>query len=438
MYKPRLHAMVTVITALACGLLALPAAADSQVRIVRLSDVQGRVQIDKNSGFGFENAFTNLPVTQGIQLRTGSNGRAEVEFEDGSTLRVTPNTTVEFSKLAVNDAGKHISTVDLVEGRVYANWLGKSGDELTLNFSREKLELSQPAHVRVASSSNRAEVASFKNDVEVSGPLGTVKVEKKKMVDFDVDENDKSAAAKNLETDPYDDWDKQSIEYHDQYAKNNSAANGYGASDLNYYGSYSNVPGFGAMWQPYFTGVGWNPFMDGAWSWYPGMGYMWASAYPWGWMPYYYGNWAYAPGFGWGWQPGTGIGAGAGWHGGVHYVGAVEGFRPPMVPTGTTSTVVVGKGGPVLTNVPVMHTMISKGSAGLGIPRGSYGDLHHLSTQVAKTGSVEVHAAPQFAATSVRAPSSFGGQGAGAFEGTGHASGASVGHATSSGGHTGH
>src|ERR1700691_4208532 len=160
MYKPRFHAMV--MTALACALLALPAAADSQARIVRLSDVQGRVQIDKNSGLGFENAFANLPVTQGIQLRTGANGRAEVEFEDGSTLRVTPNTTIEFSKLAVNDAGKHISTVELIDGRAYVNWLGKSGDEFTLNFSHEKVELSQPAHFRAASSSNLAEIASFK------------------------------------------------------------------------------------------------------------------------------------------------------------------------------------------------------------------------------------------------------------------------------------
>ena len=69
-----------------------------------------------------------------------------------------------------------------------------------------------------------------------------------------------------------------------------------GFSDLNYYGGYTNFPGYGMLWQPYFTGVGWNPFMDGAWSFYPGMGYMWASAYPWGWMPYYYGNWLYAPG----------------------------------------------------------------------------------------------------------------------------------------------
>ena len=70
-------------------------------------------------------------------------------------------------------------------------------------------------------------------------------------------------------------------------------------SDMNYYGAYSNVPGFGMMWQPYFTGVGWNPFMDGAWSWYPGFGYMFASAYPWGWMPYRYGSWMSVPGMGW-------------------------------------------------------------------------------------------------------------------------------------------
>ncbi len=74
---------------------------------------------------------------------------------------------------------------------------------------------------------------------------------------------------------------------------------------MNYYGAYSNVPGFGMMWQPYFTGVGWDPFMDGAWGFYPGVGYMFASAYPWGWLPYRYGSWAFAPGFGWGWQPGN-------------------------------------------------------------------------------------------------------------------------------------
>src|SRR5580698_6843197 len=104
MNKPRFHAMVVM--AIACALCALPAAADSQARIVRLSDVQGTVQINKNTGLGFERAFLNLPITQGAQLRTRDNGRAEIEFEDGSTIRLTPNTTVEFSTLGLNDGGK--------------------------------------------------------------------------------------------------------------------------------------------------------------------------------------------------------------------------------------------------------------------------------------------------------------------------------------------
>jgi uncharacterized protein DUF6600/FecR-like protein len=439
MYKPRIYAIVYAIVvysiagmALAGVLSALPALAESQARIVRLSDVKGTVQIDKNSGLGFESAFANLPITQGTQLRTRDNGRAEIEFEDGSTLRIIPNTTLEFSRLGLSDEGKRISAIKLVEGRAYVNWVGKSGDEFTLNFSQERVSLGPAAHFRVDSSSSLSEVASLKNDLEVLGPSGAVKVGKNKIVSFDAEDNDRSALAKDIEEDPYDQWDEQSIEYHDQHAKNNSTPYGYGSSDLSYYGAYSNVPGYGTLWQPYFVGSGWDPFMDGAWSWYPGMGYMWASAYPWGWMPYYYGNWMNVPGYGWGWQPG-GWGT---WKGGIHYVGAaIAGFRPPVVPTGTVSAVVVGKGGPVVTERPSMQAVIRSGSAGLGIPRGSYENLHHLNTQVAKTGFVEVHAAPAFAASSPAGGYGYGTANSTGFGGVGHASGGSMGHASGGGGH---
>jgi len=395
MCKPGFHAIV--LAALAGALLALPAWADSQVRIVRLSDVHGMVQIDKNSGLGFENAFANLPITQGTQLRARANGRAEIEFEDGSTVRITPGTTIEFSQLGSSDTGARVSRLTLVEGRMYVNWLGKGGDGFTLNFSQEKVDLRQTAHFRAAISSSSSEIASFKNELEVFSPSGMVKVGKKKMVTFGTGENDKPTLAKNFEEDPYDEWDKQSIEYHDQYSKNNSTPYGYGYSDLSYYGSYSNLPGYGMLWQPYLAGAGWNPFMDGAWSWYPGMGYMWASAYPWGWMPFYYGNWTYAPGFGWGWQPG----GWNTWHGGIHYVGAtIAGFHAPVAPTGTVNTVVVGKGGTVPTHAPTAPIVLKSGTAGLGVARGAYGNLRHLNSQVAKSGSVELHPAPQFSATS--------------------------------------
>ena len=416
-----------------CALLALPAAAGSQARIVRLSDVQGGVQIDKNAGLGFESAFANLPITQGTQLRTRENGRAEIEFEDGSTVRVTPNTTVDFSTLGSSDGGKRTSAIDLVEGKVYINWLGKSGDELTLKFSHERVELKQAAHFRVASSPSTAEVASFKNELEVVGPSGTTKVGKKKVVSFDVNSDDSATLAKKFENDPYDEWDKQAVEYHDQYSKNNSTPYGYGYSDLSYYGGYNNVAGYGTLWQPFFAGAGWNPYMDGAWSWYPGMGFMWASAYPWGWMPYYYGNWMFVPGFGWGWQPG----GWNTWRGGIHYVGAAAvGFRPPVTPSATVSTVVVGRGGPIATKAQPMRTIVMNGSAGLALPRGSVSNLHQLNEQVARTGSVQLHAAPAFAASSHVGSYGYSGP-AHAMGSVGHASKASAGHAAGGGGHTG-
>jgi hypothetical protein len=395
MYKPKIHAVTLAV--FVCALVALPAAADSQARIVRLSDVQGGVQINKNSGLGFENAFLNLPVTQGTQLRTRGNGRTEIEFEDGSTLRLAPNSTVVFSTLGLSDSGKRFSAVHLVEGLAYVNWLGKSGDGFTLNFSREKIELARPAHFRVASSSGKTEVANFKGELEVAGPDGVAtKLEKKKMVTFEAD-NDQPTVAKNANHLPADEWDSDSNTYHDQYARNNSTPLGYGVSDLNYYGSYNNVAGFGSLWQPYFTGVGWNPFMDGAWSWYPGMGFMWASAYPWGWMPYYYGNWVYAPGFGWGWQPG----GFSSWNGGIHYLGAVSGFQAPAVPRGTVNAVVVGRSAAALASAQTNLTL-KNGSAGLGVPRGSLTDMHHLNSQVAKAGFVQFSGVRQFSATSPR------------------------------------
>jgi hypothetical protein len=359
------------------------------------------VQINKNTGLGFEKAFVNLPITEGAQLRTGSTGRAEIEFEDGSSIRLAPNTSVDFTKLSLADAGKRISQLNLVDGMAYVNWLGK--DDFSLNFSHESVSLDHAAHFRVDTSSEVANVAVFKGDVEVESPSGKVNVAKKKTASFDAD---KYTLANKVPEEPLDSWDKESIDYHNQYAKNNSASPyGYGLADLNYYGAYSNVPGYGMMWQPYFTGVGWDPFMDGAWSFYPGFGYMFASAYPWGWMPYRYGNWMFIPGMGWMWQPG-------GWNTWL----AVPRYTPTtfarvnLVPpvAGTTRTVVVGRA--ATNSLFSSRTVVDKGSAGMGIPRGSLGNLGHLNHQVAKSGSAEVRPAPQFSATPTgRASASSGG-----------------------------
>ena len=70
----------------------------SKVRIVRLSQVRGSVQIDRSDGRGYERGIANLPIVEHNQVRTGV-GIAEVEFEDNSSLRLAPNSVVEFPRL---------------------------------------------------------------------------------------------------------------------------------------------------------------------------------------------------------------------------------------------------------------------------------------------------------------------------------------------------
>ena len=47
----------------------------SKVRIVRLSEIKGSVQLDRNAGRGFELAMANLPIVENSRLQTGASHR---------------------------------------------------------------------------------------------------------------------------------------------------------------------------------------------------------------------------------------------------------------------------------------------------------------------------------------------------------------------------
>jgi len=373
-----------VLTALTGALLATAAFAESKARIVRLSDVEGTVKMDRGDGDGFAKAFLNMPVIEGAKLKTGADSRAEVEFEDGSVLHVPSNTDIAFPHLALGDDGQKLSTVELMAGKVYVNVRGKKGNRFTLDFGRQSVTLTEPAHFRLDYGMTEATLAVFQGDVRVTGPYGEVEISKKHSATFDLANNDTYAMAKNFEEDPEDEWDRQQSDYHDRYASNHSydpsSPYSYGISDLNYYGNYMTVPGYGWVWQPYFVNAAWSPFQDGAWMWYPQYGYMWVSAYPWGWMPYRYGNWAFAPGYGWVWQPGY-------WN---SWYAVPQVVNPPQrtavltPPVRGRGTVMVGRGLSTNPVAPLQRITINPVSAGLGVPRGSVRHLDHVARDVEK------------------------------------------------------
>ena len=416
---------------LMCAFVAT-AMAESHVRIVRLSEVQGSVQIDRNTGQGYEKASPNMPLVEGMKLATKADGRAEVEFEDGSTVRITPDTKIEFTALSLQESGAKVSTVTLTQGLAYVDYTARQKDNVfTVIFKDEKIRPEEAAHFRVDLAEATAGVAVFSGEIKVDGLSGPIELSKNKSATFDLTDGNKSTLAKNIEQQPFDAWDKQQNKYQQQYASKGSYNNypyQYGVSDLNYYGNYTNVPGYGNMWQPYFAGVGWDPFMDGSWMFYPGAGYTWVSAYPWGWMPYRYGSWNFVPGYGWMWAPG---GFGGGWNTIAPITNPPLRYKPPVPPTRGTATVAVGR--PVLTTAPSRIT-VQGGTAGLGVPRGSVNNLGKISRQVETHGSVTVRSAPMPANSGMAYPG-YGSSGSHTSSGGGRMStGAS--RPSSSGGHT--
>ncbi len=401
------------LTSLLALVLALPAFADSQIRMVRLSLVEGDVQAVHPMSNKHEKALLNAPITQGMTLKTGE-GRAEIEFEDGSTLRMGPQTQVEFTDLSRRDSGALVSAIAVHNGIVYVdckgdNYVKLSGgalsgsknDDFSVMVAKNTIRPNGKAHFRVTVGTSKAELGVFSGDVAVQSPSGSLVASKKQSVIFNLDANT-SVLAKKLPSDPLDAWDKEQTDYHDRYLVASTRADpgspyAYGMSDLGYYGDFFNMPGYGLMWQPYFIGAEWNPFMYGAWLGDPCFngyfwdascgGYTWVSAYPWGWLPYHYGTWVYLGGRGWAWQPG----GYQTFRPVAPVMHAPENFVLPHPPAGIVSgPVFVDRRPPALrtgvNRVAMNELRIRNGSAGLGVPRGAVSNLRGVSQHAERHG----------------------------------------------------
>ncbi|MGH9596201.1 MAG: DUF6600 domain-containing protein, partial [Edaphobacter sp.] len=291
----------TGVQSAAVGSGAMPG--DSHVRIVRLSDVRGMLALDRQTGHGFEATMQNMPIVQGERLQT-ADGYAEVEFEDNSTLRLAPESRVDFPLLALRSSGAKASTMSVVKGTVYVNTESTKGNEFVLEAGTTKMTVAPSTRARVEVNETRTVVSVFNGNVEVEHGGEATVVGKKDSLTL---EGGQTSVVKKVAEAPYDAWDKESIEYHNRYSKANSFAgsgNSFGLSDLNYYGSFIDAGGCGQMWQPYMVSAAWSPYANGVWALYPGAGYSWVSPYPWGWLPYHSGSWGFCQGVGWGWQPG--------------------------------------------------------------------------------------------------------------------------------------
>ncbi|HKV29174.1 MAG TPA: DUF6600 domain-containing protein [Candidatus Acidoferrales bacterium] len=279
----------------------------SYARIVRLSLVGGDVQISRPGHSGWEAASANMPITQGVTIGT-NEGRAEIEFEDGSTAWIAENTLMQFTELALSDGGR-ITKLTIAQGTVsiYADL--KRADAFEVSASKEQIAVPKRSLFRVDVFHDGASISVMQGELQVGALEGSA--DAKTLVKGQTlaikSKIETAAISPNPKADAWDRWvNSREQSMQGETAQSLSYANApfsYGMSDLSAYGGWNYFAGYGYGWQPFGMTAGWAPFSIGQWASYPGLGWTWISGEPWGWVPYHFGDWMFSPVYGWMWFP---------------------------------------------------------------------------------------------------------------------------------------
>jgi len=303
------------------------AAPAANQRTVRLSYVKGDVQVYQGDQVVFQNALQNMPLTEGMRIVTGSDGRAEVQFEDGSVARAAPNSSFELAQLTTSADGSLVTEVDALSGLTYYEINGQGG-QYTVRFGPQTISPTGDAVFRIDLDGNSPEVADMQGNLQFLQEQNLiVATYSGQSIRFNADDPSLYTLSDTITNDSWDQWNSdrdQQLAQLQQEGAQSGASNGNPDNaawdDLNYYGDWYNVPGYGEAWAPSGVGPDWDPFGVGAWGYYPSFGYTWISSYPWGWWPYHCGAWSWFNGYGWLWFPGN-----CGWGG---YGGYSTGWYP--------------------------------------------------------------------------------------------------------------
>jgi len=111
-----------VLVVVVAGLLFLPAALfsqqenPSQVRSVRLSSVSGKVTVKRPGAAAGVQAQVNAAIEEGFVVSTSAGGSANVQLENGSTIRLSEHTKADFTQLNTDADGNKLNVITLERG----------------------------------------------------------------------------------------------------------------------------------------------------------------------------------------------------------------------------------------------------------------------------------------------------------------------------------
>ena len=281
-----------------------------------------------------EAAVLNLPLGPGDTILTPDSGRCEVQFDNGTIVRLDHGTKLKIETILAQtlSTAEKVSNLLLAQGQVYVMYRKHSSLEIfqvMTPAASVKFRDSAVALVGVEIGSTTVEARRGRLDL-LFGPNLRLLFERKVVAGERV-----AAGADNvvraLEPAPasaFLSWnEKMNADFQATHAGNllpkplqklPPAVFEFAQKFGNLYGEWLWHDLYGYVWRPYANdlrypwGHPWPPFFFGAWS-SPCDGdreYMWRRPGWEGWQPYFYGDWSeyngqlyWVPGEPWGWVP---------------------------------------------------------------------------------------------------------------------------------------
>ena len=246
-------------------------------------------------------AVPNRPLTTGDNLWTDQGARAEMHV--GSTaIRLAPETSLTL--LALDD---RTTQLRLSAGTVILRVRHlDDGDLFEVDTPNLAFNLQHTGEYRIDVDSNgdMTNVSVLSGRGEVTGGGYSYTVVAGQSARFSGTDQLNYDIAQLPDSDDFDNWAFQRDHREDgAESANYVSPEMTGYEDLDDYGRWQYVGGYGTVWVPSGVASDWAPYRNGHWAYIDPWGWTWVEDEPWGFAPFHYGRWAYA-GNRWCWVPG--------------------------------------------------------------------------------------------------------------------------------------
>jgi hypothetical protein len=274
---------------------------DPPTRVARLNYSSGSVSFQPGGEGDWVTAVPNRPLTTGDNLWADKDSRAELHV--GSTgIRMDSETSVSFLDLDDRTLQLRLS-LGAVELRVRHL---DDGDLLEVDTPNLAFTIQRSGDYRIDVNEAGTETITtvWQGRGEATGGGYSYNVVAGQRATFTGGDELDHEIGQIPQRDDFDEWcmDRDRREDTDETA-NYVSPEMTGSEDLDDYGRWHYVAGYGPVWTPTRVATDWAPYRYGHWVWIAPWGWTWVEDEPWGFAPFHYGRWAYVES-GWCWVPG--------------------------------------------------------------------------------------------------------------------------------------